>query len=272
MSSHDREPIILTSPGRMSRGIIIVGITLAIGAAITVIFFDEMFANPPPVTQIRQPAPPAQPPQAGTTTIAMLQGSSVQGSPDYGPDAAQVPLGNKIVWDNQDNILHTSTSGTSSQDPESGKAFDTGFVDGGAKSKAIELAGVKVGDSFNYYCQVHPYMTSMLTIVAAEVGGAASGPTIDILAGSSVQGSPDYAPDPLTVKKGDKISVVNKDNILHTVTNGESSTDPNSGKLFDSGFLDTGKTATIDTSSLNPAVYDYYCQVHPYMKGKLKVE
>src|SRR5215211_4763024 len=32
---------------------------------------------------------------AGTTTITILQGSAVQGSPDYDPDTAQVPVGNK---------------------------------------------------------------------------------------------------------------------------------------------------------------------------------
>lgn len=271
MDSHDKEPIILTSPGRMSRGIIIVGITLAIGAAITVTFFDEMFANPPPVALIRPPPPPPPPPQAGTTTIAILAGSSVQGSPDYSPDAAQIPLGNRIVWDNQDNILHTATSGTGTSDPDSGNAFDTGFLDPGEKSDPIEITGAKVGDSFNYYCEVHPYMTSTLTIVAAETGGAPSGPTIDILAGSSVQGSPDYSPDPLTVKKGDKISVVNKDNMLHTVTDG-SAPGADAGKLFDTGFLNEGQSATIDTANLDPAEYNYFCLVHPYMNGKLTVE
>jgi plastocyanin len=271
MDSHDKEPIILTSPGRISRGIIIVGITLAIGAAFTVTFFDEMFANPPPVTQIKQPTPPTPPAEAGTTTIAILAGSSVQGSPDFGPDPAQVPLGNKIVWENQDNILHTATSGTSSSDPDSGKAFDTGFLDGGAKSKPIELADAKVGDSFNYYCQVHPYMTGALSIVAAETGGAPSGPTIDILAGASVQGSPAYSPDPLTVKKGDKITVVNKDNTLHTVTDG-TTPGADAGKLFNTGFLEGGQSKTIDTANLGPAEYNYFCEVHPYMAGKLKVE
>jgi plastocyanin len=271
MDNHDKEPIILTSPGRMSRGIIIVGITLAIGAAITLTFFDEMFANPPPVTLNRPPPPPPPPPQAGTTTIAILAGSSVQGAPDYDPDAAEVPLGNKIVWDNQDNILHTATSGTGASDPDSGKAFDTGFLDGGAESDPIELAGVNVGDSFSYFCLVHPYMTSTLTIVEAETGGPPAGPTINILAGSVTQGAPDYDPDPLTVTKGDKITVVNQDNTLHTVTDG---TEPgaDAGKLFDTGFLNGGQTATIDTANLDPAEYDFFCQVHPYMQGKLIVE
>jgi len=272
-----KEPIILTSPNRMTRGVLIVGITLVIGAAFVVIFFDEMFQNPPPVALIRQPRPPAPPAEAGTTTIAILAGSSTQGAPDYAPDEAQVPLGNKIIWDNQDNVFHTATSGTGPEDANSGQAFDTGFVDGGSKSKAIELPGGKEGDSFIYYCQVHPYMTSKLTIVAPQQSGAptggnaTAGPTIKILEGSVTQGAPDYEPDPITVKKGDKVNVVNEDTTLHTVTDGQAPGET-SGKLFDTGFLEPGKSASIDTANLNPAEYDFFCQVHPYMKGKMKVE
>src|SRR5215218_1605878 len=43
-------------------------------------------------------------------------------------------------------------------------------------------------------------------------GGAAAGggPTINILEGAAVQGSPDYDPDELTAKKGDEVTVVNQ--------------------------------------------------------------
>src|SRR5215207_1806179 len=44
---------------------------------------------------------------------------------------------------------------------------------------------------------------------AATAGGG--GVTLTILEGSSIQGSPDYDPDELTVKKGDKITVNNVD-------------------------------------------------------------
>ncbi|MGZ5501106.1 MAG: cupredoxin domain-containing protein, partial [Nitrososphaeraceae archaeon] len=60
---------------------------------------------------------------------------------------------------------------------------------------------------------------------------AASGLTLTILEGSSIQGTPDYDPDELTVKKGETILVDNVDTMPHTVTNGESGSDPTSGKL-----------------------------------------
>lgn len=282
MEDHEKEPIILTSPGRMTRGLIIVGITLAVGAAVVLTLFDDMIKNPPPVSRIAQPGPPPPPPpppQAGTTTIAMLSGASVQGSPDYGPDNANVPLGNSVVWRNDDTFIHTATSGTGTSDPNNAKIFDTKFVNPAESSDPVKLAGVSEGDVIDYYCQVHPFMAGKLTITAAESGqpapgpgGQPAGPTVHILAGSSTQGNPDYDPDSITVKKGDKINVVNQDTTLHTITNGEGATDPQSAKLFDTGFMEGGSSATIDTAALDPASYKFYCQVHPYMSGTLVVE
>lgn len=103
---------------------------------------------------------------AGGTTITILTGSSVQGNPDYEPDDAEVPLNKNIVWVNEDTVPHTSTSGTGTEDPNSGKIFDTSIINGGEESSPQQLKGVNEGDEVSYYCQVHPYMTSKLTVVA----------------------------------------------------------------------------------------------------------
>jgi plastocyanin len=101
---------------------------------------------------------------------------------------------------------------------------------------------------------------------------AAGGVTLTILEGSSIQGNPDYDPDELTVKKGDKIVVNNADTMPHTVTNGESGSDPNSGKLFDTSIINGGDSAEIDTSAVDAGAHPYYCMVHPYMTGSLTIE
>ena len=101
------------------------------------------------------------------TTISILSGSSVQGSPDYEPDEAEVPLNDNIVWVNADTVPHTATSGTGAEDPNSGKIFDTSIINGGEESSPVQITGVKEGDEIPYYCQVHPYMTSKLTLVAS---------------------------------------------------------------------------------------------------------
>jgi plastocyanin len=280
-------------------------VTIAIGAAILIPFFDQMFETPPPVTQIRTESPAAEegeeeqaPAEPGTTAISILQGAAVQGSPDYDPDAAQVPVGNTIVWDNQDTVPHTSTSGTGPQDPNSAQLFDTGIINGGEESTAVEIQGVSEGQSIPYYCIVHPYMTSELTIVAAEQGGgqtqgggganqtqgettggagggggaATGGPTINILEGSSVQGSPDYDPEELTASAGAEVSVVNQDTLPHTVTSGTGPQDPNSAQLFDTSLINGGESAALSLAQVTPGQYDYYCIVHPYMTGKISVQ
>jgi plastocyanin len=281
---------------------------MAIGAGILIPFFDQMFEIPPPVTQIRTESPAAEeegeqaPAEPGTTAIAILQGAAVQGSPDYDPDAAQVPVGNTIVWDNQDTVPHTATSGTGPQDPESAQLFDTGIINGGEESTAVELQGVSEGQTVPYYCIVHPYMTSELTIVAAEQGGgqtqgggaaqqqgggdnqtqggttggtggaAAGGPTINILEGSSIQGSPDYDPDELTASAGSEVTVVNQDTLPHTATSGTGPQDPESAQLFDTSLINGGESATLSLAQVTPGQYDYYCMVHPYMTGKIVVQ
>jgi plastocyanin len=296
-------------------------VTIAIGAGILIPFFNQMYEIPPLVTQIRTETPAAEegeeegqaPAEPGTTAIAILQGAAVQGSPDYDPDAAQVPVGNSIVWDNQDTVPHTATSGTGPQDPNSAQLFDTGIINGGEESTAVELQGVSEGQTIPYYCIVHPYMTSELTIVAGEQGGgggqtqgegggpeqqqgqgeganqtgqttgaggagggtaapAAGGPTINILEGSSIQGSPDYDPEELTASAGAEITVVNQDTLPHTVTSGTGPQDPNSAQLFDTSLINGGESATLSLAQVTPGQYDYYCMVHPYMTGKLNVQ
>jgi plastocyanin len=280
---------------------IMIAITLAIGAAILIPLFDEMFEIPPPVTQIRteepaaeeveggQGAAPAE--EEGTTRIAILAGAAVQGSPDYDPDAAQVPAGNSIVWDNQDTVPHTATSGTGPQDPNSAQLFDTSIVNGGEESTAVQIQGASEGQTIPYYCIVHPYMTSELTITAAGQGGGGGaaqsgnttgggaggaagggGTTLTILEGSSIQGSPDYDPDELTVAAGSEVTVTNDDTLPHTVTSGTSPQDPNAGQAFDTSLINGGESATLSLAQVAAGQYDYHCMVHPYMTGKLTVQ
>jgi plastocyanin len=291
MSSHDehgheKEPIIITSPRRLGKGLAVMVIALAVGAAILIPNFNAMYKNPPPVTQLQlsQPAP-APAAEAGTTIVAILQGASVQGNPAYKPDPASVPVSNKLVWQNQDNVPHTATSGTGASDPNVGKIFDTGIINGGEKSKAIALTNAKAGDSISYHCTIHPYMQGKITVTAAQAGGggqagnasggggaAPSGPTIKILQGASAQGSKPFDPEELTAKKTDTVQVINQDSVPHTVTNGKDQNDPNAGKLWDTSIIDGGKTAQISLSKVSPGEYDYHCTLHPYMQGKLKVE
>jgi plastocyanin len=204
MTTHDESHIIRTSPKRMAQGIAIVVGVVVFGAIILVLNWNDMVKVPPPVSSIA-----LQPPGAGTTsetqgtttttetpttetttsegggggganapvagvTINIAMGASVQGSPDYNPDTAEVPMNEKVVWVNGDTSPHTATSGTGAEDPNSGQVFDTSIINGGESSAPQELKGVKEGDEVPYYCAVHPYMTSKLTVTAASAGSGAT--------------------------------------------------------------------------------------------------
>jgi plastocyanin len=103
-------------------------------------------------------------------------------------------------------------------------------------------------------------------------GATAGGSTINILEGSSIQGSPDYDPDELTVSAGTEVTVVNQDTVLHTATSGTGPQDPESAQQFDTSLINAGESATLSLAQVTPGQYDYYCIVHPYMTGKIVVQ
>ena len=107
---------------------------------------------------------------------------------------------------------------------------------------------------------------------AAQQGGGGGGPTLTILEGSSIQGSPDYDPDEMTVAAGSEVTVVNQDTLPHTVTSGTSPTDPNSAQLFDTSLINGGESATLSLAQVAAGQYDYYCLVHPYMTGSIVIQ
>ena len=88
-------------------------------------------------------------------TIKILAGASTQGSPDYDPDAATASSDSLITWVNDDSIPHTATS-------KAGELFDSGILTQGQKY-SVPAEDLGAGDH-EYYCTVHPYMTSTITV------------------------------------------------------------------------------------------------------------
>jgi plastocyanin len=206
MTTHDESPITRTSPKRMAKGILIVVITLAFGAAIIVPFWQTMIHHPPAASSLKhEEAPP-------------------------------------IATGTQTSI---GTVGEVTKQP----AKSTANANATASNQASTAAPSQ-----------------------APTAAVTPGTPLTILEGSSVQGSPDFDPDTLTVKKGDKITVTNKDTLPHTVTSGTGPTDPNSAKQFDTSIIEPGATADIETTNLTPGNYPFHCAVHPYMTGKLVVQ
>ena len=210
MTTHDENPIIRTSSKRMTKGILIVVITLAFGGAIIVPFWQTMILTPPAASTLKHEEPPPLP--SGTqTSIGVIDGATSQ------------------------------------------------------QAKSTANANVTAGN------QASTAAPAQAPAQAPAPAGPPGTP-LTILEGSSVQGSPDFDPDTLTVKKGDKITVTNKDILPHTVTSGTGPTDPNSAKQFDTSILEPAATADIETTNITPGDYPFHCTVHPYMMGKLIVQ
>ncbi len=71
-----------------------------------------------------------------------------------------------------------------------------------------------------------------------------------------------FNPSKLTIPAGTTVTWLNNDDVPHTVVS--------AARAFKSAVLDTGDrfSRQFDT----PGTYDYYCSIHPHMKGKVVVQ
>jgi plastocyanin len=70
-----------------------------------------------------------------------------------------------------------------------------------------------------------------------------------------------FSPNPITVKTGTTLTVVNNDSITHTFT-------ANAG-AFNTGDLPGGRSAHVPLD--RPGTYAYHCQIHTFMKATVRV-
>jgi len=235
---------------------------IATGAAITAyvgfgLYGPSQYLVPPP-EEVEEKKPAA--PTAPITSISILKGSSVQGSPDYDPDVAQVPAGNNIEWANNDDVAHTVTSSA-----DAGATFDSSLINAGDKF-LLGTTKLQPG-TYDYMCIVHPWMTASFVYGGATPAtSAAPKVSISILKDSSVQGNPDYDPDTTQVTKGNIIVWTNNDSTMHTVTSAA-----DGGSTFDSSIINAGESFNLDTAKLVADKYDYMCIVHPWMTASFEV-
>ncbi len=96
------------------------------------------------------------------------------------------------------------------------------------------------------------------------------GHSVEIVLGSS---NPDngefFVPESITVTKGTTVTWSNNDATLHTVTSGTTEAG-NAGTDFDSVYMASGKT--FEHTFSNAGTFNYYCTLHPFMKGQIIVK
>lgn len=102
-------------------------------------------------------------------------------------------------------------------------------------------------------------------------GKASSEVTVDMVKGSDSEscekGNKCYSPFEAKVTKGGTVTWINKDTAAHTATSGTIKNGPD-GK-FDTGLLQSGEKFSQKFDAAGK--YDYFCLVHPWMKGKVIV-
>ena len=76
-----------------------------------------------------------------------------------------------------------------------------------------------------------------------------------------------YIPSVVVIDLGKQVTWVNHDSAFHSVTSGFYG-EPT--ELFDSGHLDPFESYTLDFDETG--TYDYFCTLHPWMKGQVIVE
>ena len=112
-------------------------------------------------------------------------------------------------------------------------------------------------------------MTGNATAMTGNGTGASGGNSVTISPGSSFPSNGKFfVPETLTVSKGTTVTWTNGDSTLHTVTSGSPEAG-NSGSEFDSSYLAAGKTFQHPFNTAG--TFDYYCTLHPFMKGKVVV-
>jgi plastocyanin len=76
-----------------------------------------------------------------------------------------------------------------------------------------------------------------------------------------------YIPSVIVIDSGNQVTWVNEDSAFHSVTSGFYG-EPS--ELFDSGYLDPYESFTVDFDE--KGTYDFFCTLHPWMKGQVLVE
>ena len=103
-----------------------------------------------------------------------------------------------------------------------------------------------------------------------DTSSQTSGSTVSIVPGSSAPSNEKYyAPETIAISKGTTVTWTNDDVTLHTVTSGTAG-EGNIGTEFDSSYMAAGKMFehAFDTVGM----FDYFCTLHPFMTGKVKVQ
>lgn len=103
---------------------------------------------------------------AETVEVEILNGATTLADRSYSPNPVQITVGDTIKFVNNDNALHTATSGNGGSVPQPSNVFDSGYI---GPNKEAEVTINEVGE-FPYYCQLHPTMVGLVKVSSKPTG------------------------------------------------------------------------------------------------------
>ena len=102
-------------------------------------------------------------PHSNMNEVSIVRGATTLGDEAYSPSLLKIKVGSTIKWTNNDNVMHTVTSGTP-ETPNAGEAFDSGLTTFITPAKTYSHKFTNVGE-FSYYCRVHPTMIGKIVVI-----------------------------------------------------------------------------------------------------------
>jgi len=140
----------------------------------------------------------------------------------------------------------------------------------------VHVRSIQDGNSTNHYTLRHVFLISILfatiwLLNSSSMSKSAwsSDNTVQIpYQASDPSVKKNFDPQSIHIQRGDKITWINMDEMMHTIT-GHASSDKSLANGFDSGVLHLGQefTFTFDQGG----EYKYSCMFHPFMTGKILV-
>jgi len=136
------------------------------------------------------------------------------------------------------------------------------------EQRAKAIAAQLGGSAF-----IQPEESVDISAPTIEVSPAIGSISVDVIipTGTTVPGCEEtndcYLPNNISIHVGDTVIWRNTDTAAHTVTSGNPTDGPD--EIFDSSLFMAG--ATFEVTFDDSGNYDYFCMVHPWMQGNVKV-
>jgi nitrite reductase (NO-forming) len=107
----------------------------------------------------------SSPPTAAnnSTQVSIVKGATTLDNKAFSPSHVKIKVGSTVVWTNNDNNIHTVTSGGANT-PNAGQVFDSGLTSLISPSKTYSHKFISAGE-FSYFCRLHPNMVGQIEVV-----------------------------------------------------------------------------------------------------------